>query len=160
VRHARWTYTFDAFRKDVKARVRLLNRRLVDPGVSWPGVLILDLPDGGLSAEAFDLPSDERELAELADETLPARIRDATARRFCWIMPVWREGISRQECLLLVFGERDRVDASLAVVVRSPQRGPRLGPVNDGALGPGTRRVSGRFVDGMARAFVDHSLLA
>jgi hypothetical protein len=40
-------------------------------------------------------------------------------------MPALRDG--GEECLLLVFGEHGRVEASLARVFRAPEMPPRLG---------------------------------
>jgi hypothetical protein len=146
-------YSFDDFRLDVKWRVRLLNNRLGDPEATWPGVLLLDAA-GGLSADAYDLVGiARRELDDLAERRLPMEIRRQQARRFCWVMPVYREvGSERQECLLLVFGERGRIAASLAVVSRDGRNGPRLGRFSDGPFGGGARRVSGRFVEPLAAA--------
>lgn len=144
-------YAFASFRTDVQARVRLLNRRLTDPAAVWPFVLLLDVADG-LSAEAFEL-GDVREREHLAQAVLPKVIRESGARRFCWVMPVFREVRSlRQECLLLVIGERGHVEAALAEVVRSPGKPPGLGRFSYGPYGAGSRRVSGRFVEHLLSA--------
>jgi hypothetical protein len=145
-------YSFANFRVDVLARVRLLNGRLDRPDAVWPGVLLLDVPDG-LSAQAFEL-GDARAREELGQRILPAVIRENKARRFCWVMPVFREvGASRQECLLLVLGERAHVEAALAEVMRSPGRPPRLGRFSFGPYGASSRRVSGKFVERLLAAF-------
>jgi hypothetical protein len=144
-------YSFENFRDDVKWRVRELNRRLDDPAVIWPGVLILDTP-AGLSAAAFEI-GDSAERRRLAEITLPGEIRRQSARRFCWVMPAERQmGGGREECLLLVIGERGRVEAALARIIRGLNAPPRLGPFVDGPFGAGTRRVSGRFVEPLLEA--------
>jgi hypothetical protein len=146
-------YSFDAFRDDVKLRVRLLNARLRTPEAVWPGVLLLDLPLEGLSAEAFEIGISPGERRYLAERVLPRAIRTSGARRFCWVMPAFAAaGDIRRECLLLVIGECGRVEAALADVVRSGDRPPRLGPFNDGPFGAGARRVSGLFVEPLVSA--------
>jgi hypothetical protein len=143
-----YPYSFDDFRADVKWRVRALNKQLRRSDAVWPGVLILDTPRG-LTASAFDIGA-ERDRDRLATVLLPEEIVRQQARRFCWVMPaLWNGG---EECLLLVFGERGRVEASLARVFRAPEMSPRLGRYQDGAFGGGTRRASGRFVDPLAAA--------
>jgi hypothetical protein len=144
-------YSFDDFRDDVKWRVRELNHRLDDPEAPWPGTLILDTPEG-LSAAAFEI-GDSAERQHLAEVTLPREIRRQRARRFCWVMPAERQTANgREECLLLVIGERGRIAAALARVIRSVDAPPRLGPLVDGPFGAGSRRVSGRFVDPLLAA--------
>jgi hypothetical protein len=143
-----FAYSFEDFRADAKWRVRALNRQLRRSDAVWPGVLILDTPTG-LSARAFELGS-ERERDRLATELLPEEILMQRARRFCWVMPALRDG--NDECLLLVFGERGRVEASLASVIRGREMPPRLGRYQDGAFLAGARRVSGRFVEPLAAA--------
>jgi hypothetical protein len=143
-------YTFEAFRADIKARVRMLNDRLEHPAATWPGVLFLDVT-GGLTAHAYELGATADERERLANETLPAEIGARRARRFCWAMPAWRDD-GRRECLLLVFGEPGVLEATLADVWRDGRVGPRLGPFRDGAYGGGARRVSGRFVEPLAAA--------
>lgn len=146
-------YSFEAFRDDVKARVRLLNRRLRTPEAIWPGVLILDVPGEGLTAEAFELGVSPDERRALAADALPQAIRATCARRFCWVMPAFRLlDAERRECLVLVIGERGRVEAALADVVRLPDRPPRLGPFSDGPFGANMRRASGLFVEPLVTA--------
>jgi hypothetical protein len=144
-------YDFDRFRDDLLWRIPYLNARLEDPLAEWPGVLILDTPTG-LSAEAFDL-GDATARDRLARELLPSRIADQRARRFAWLMPAWRRvGETDEECLLLVVGERGRVEAALARVVRVDGQRPRLSRFSFGPFGPGARRVSGRFVEPLEAA--------
>jgi hypothetical protein len=145
-------YTFEAFRTDITQRVRLLNAGLSDPEATWPGVLFLDIPNG-LGAEAFEIAgiSDE-DKRELAERTLPDRIRAGAARRFCWAMPAWLRGDRPQECLILVFGERDRCEVVLAFVVRGAGCGPRLGRWQQAPFGPSLREISGLFVDPLRHA--------
>lgn len=158
VRDRAWTYarlmpsyTFERWVNDVKVRVRMLSWRVSDPNFGWPGLLLLDVPEG-ISAEAFEL-GDSVEREHLGNHVLPERIRASRARRFCWVMPVRRESGGKQdECLLLVIGERGRVTASLCVIERSQTEPPRLGPFSDGAFGAGARRVSGRFVEPLLAA--------
>jgi hypothetical protein len=148
-------YTFEAFRDDAKARVRLLHARLDEPDASWPGVLLLDIPHGGLSAEAFEIAGiSELAKRRLATEQLPAAIRDEGARRFCWVMPVWRRVADQppQECLLLVLGERGRCEVVVAEVRRRPDLPPALGPWNAGPFGTAARRVAGIFVEPLLAA--------
>ncbi len=146
-----YPYSFEDFRADVKWRVRALNKQLRRSDAVWPGVLILDTPQG-LSARAFEIGS-ERERDRLAREVLPEQIVIEEARRFCWVMPALRDG--GKECLLLVFGERGRVEASVAAVIRAREMPPRLGRYQDGAFQAGARRVSGRFVEPLVAALED-----
>jgi hypothetical protein len=144
-------YSFENFRMDVLARIRLLNRSLSEPDDIWPGVLLLDVPDG-LSAQAFDLGSAAGR-HELSERQLPGLIRESRARRFCWVMPAFRDaGGLRQECLLVVIGERGRVEAALAEIHRASNAAPRLGRFSFGPFGAGARRVSGPFVDQLLAA--------
>jgi len=142
------SYSYDAFRKDVRARVRRLNARLTDPEANWPGVLIVDAANG-LTAEAFELVDiSDRALRELTSKRLPEKIRLHGGERFCWVMPVYLDVDERRlEYLLLIFGERGRAEASLAAVIRDGLGGPRLGPFSDSAFVGGVRRVAGRFVE-------------
>lgn len=144
------SYRFEDFRRDVLWRVRILNRTLQTPEDSWPGVLILDVKEG-LSATAFDLAPELR--TRLVERLLPEAIRASRARRFAWVMPgLRRVGDVNQECLLLVIGERGRVEATLADIIRHADGPPRLGRYRDGPFGSGARRVSGRFVDALLSA--------
>jgi len=148
------TYNFESFRDDIEDRVRRLNARLKKPDATWPGVLFLDVP-GGLEAEAFDVAGiSEVEKHALASQTLPAFLIARHARRFCWAMPAWRtlSDDRRQECLILIFGERGRCEVAVAVVFRNADLPPRLGPWERAPFGAGTRSASGLFVDPLLEA--------
>jgi hypothetical protein len=146
------TYTFHDFRRDALARVRRLNAFLQDPKAVWPGVLILDQPDG-LAAERRDIPAGDRERKQLAEFELPALVRDRLARRFCWVMPATHTaGEKRSECLLLLIGERGRCEAIYAHIVRDNATAPQLGPWHTGAYGRSSRTVTGQFVTPLLRA--------
>lgn len=147
------TYNFEAFRDDIEDRARRLNARLKEPDATWPGVLFLDVPSG-LEAQAFDVAGiGAAEKHELASRTLPEFLIARGARRFCWAMPAWRTSAGqRQECLILVFGERGRCEVAVAAVVRNPDRPPRLGRWEHAPFGAGTRRASGLFVDPLIEA--------
>ena len=134
----------------MKARVRALNERLRDPTFIWPGLLLLDAPVG-LTAQAFAL--EDYAPNELGYQLVEA-LRANGARRFAWIMPVLHErGDEFVECLLVVIGERGRVEAAVADVVRDPQRPPRLGPFCGGPFDGAARRVSGRILAPLLREF-------
>lgn len=144
-------YGFDDFVADVKWRIRFLGARVTEPTFTWPGLLILDVRLG-LTAEAFAIGPTSAERERLVGE-LVARIRDERPRRFCFAMPCERDlGGERQECLLLIFGEKQRVQASLGVIERYEGRAPRLGSFSDGPWGSGARRISGRFVEALLEA--------
>ena len=147
-------YNFESFRDDIEDRSRRLNALLKESDATWPGVLFLDVP-GGLEAQAFDVAGiSEAEKHELASQTLPEFLIARHARRFCWAMPAWRtlSDDRRQECLILIFGERGRCEVALAVVTRSPDLPPRLGHWERAPFGAGTRRASGLFVDPLLEA--------
>ena len=150
------SYSFEAFCTDISERARLLNRRLKDPDASWPGVLFLDVPDEGLTAEAFVVAGlSDADKRELACTELPERVTTKRARRFCWAMPAWRfydDDREREEYLVLVFGEAGRCELMLARVLRAPGRTPRLGRWQPGPFGTVARDVSGLFVDPMLQA--------
>jgi hypothetical protein len=147
-------YSFESFRTCIKARVQLLHARQRDPDFVWPGLLILDQANG-LNAEAFEL-GDDADRDYLATRLLPDAIRESDARRFCWVMPAHRDYRGRRlECLLLVIGERDRVEAALADIIRTANRPSRLTAFSDGPFGPAARRVSGRFVESLMEALLD-----
>ena len=141
-------YSFEDFSRDVKSRVRLLNRRLERADATWPGVLILDCPNG-LSADAFELSDDPAARDELVS-VLTQEIRRSYARRFCWVMPVWR-GDPLRESLLLAIGERNRVEVALADIYRSPTRPPRLAPWVEAEV-PDEALITSRFVDQLIEA--------
>lgn len=146
------SYSFASFVDDVEWRVRLLARGIDDPDFAWPGVLILDVPDG-LSADAFTIGATAEEREQLIAD-LVGRIRTERARRFAWVMPcLRRDERGDVECLLIICGERDRAEALLAEMARAPGRAPRLGRFSRGAFGGGARRVSGRFVEPLLAAF-------
>jgi hypothetical protein len=145
------TSTFESFRRDIEDRVLRFNARFIDPEATWPGVLFLDTPRG-LEAEAFDLvgiTADEK--AELASRTLPELILTRGAWRVCWLMPAWRVvADGRQECLVMVFGECNRLQVVLTAVSRSVDRPPGLGHWEQSAVGLGVAR--GLFVDSLIEA--------
>ena len=147
-------YSFDAFREDIKDRVLRLNALLKEADATWPGVLFLDVPTG-LDAEAFELAGiSAAEKEQLALHELPELLVARCARRFCWLMPAWRllsEG-TRQECLVLVFGERGRCEVAVTPVFRRPDTSPRLGFWEHTACGSGTDGANGLFVDPLMEA--------
>lgn len=151
VRSSVSSYTFESFVDDVEWRVRALAWSVAEPDFQWPGLLILDVA-AGLDAEAFAIGKTPEERDQLVRE-LVANIRGSRARRFAWVMPcLRRDGKRTVECLLVVCGERGRVEALLAQVVRLPGKAPRLSRFSRGAFGSGARRVSGRFVEPLQAA--------
>jgi len=146
-------YSFEAFREDIEDRVLRLNALLKEADATWPGVLFLDLPTG-LDAEAFELAGISPAAKELlALQELPELLIARGARRFCWLMPAWRllaDG-ARQECLVLVFGERGRCEIAVAPVFRLRDRPPRLGQWERPSA-VGSDDVSGLFVDSLMEA--------
>jgi hypothetical protein len=147
-------YSFEAFREDIKDRVLRLNALLKEADAVWPGVLFLDVPTG-LDAEAFELAGiSAAKKEQLALHELPELLVARGARRFCWLMPAWRllANGARQECLVLVFGERGRCEVAVTSVFRRPGISPRLGRWEHTPCGAGTDGANGLFVDPMMEA--------
>lgn len=144
-------YSFASFMNDVERRVRFLTSKVKEPDFIWPGVLILDLPDG-IAVESFVIGQTTEERERLVAE-LVTIIRGQRVRYFAWVMPCLREQDSRRvECLLIVFGTRGRAEASIAELRRDKERAPRLGRFSRGAFGSAARRISGRFVEPLLEA--------
>jgi hypothetical protein len=140
---------FAAFREGLKRAVEALNSSLVHPESTWPGVLFVEIPGEGVIIGAIQPVAglDEEGKRTLAEQVLPAIIRQRKAERFCWVMPAWREdGDPPTECLALIFGEVGYCEAVLADVIR------RQGPTLLGNWSQPTVKVSGIFVDPLERA--------
>lgn len=144
-------YSFASFMNDVEWRVRFLAATVKEPDFVWPGLLILDLPDG-IAVESFAIGQTAEKHERLVAE-LVTILRGRPVRYFAWVMPCLREQDSRQvECLLIVFGTRGRAEAAIAEWRRAEAEAPRLGRFSRGAFGSGARRVSGRFVEPLLEA--------
>lgn len=121
------------------------------PDDTWPGVLIVEVPEQGLVIGELRSVAGLTEAGKqhLAHWVLPSRIRQLKADRFCWVMPGWRLDVEPNvECLVLVLGERGHTEALVADIIRSdgpPALGEWQGP---------TKRVEGNFADPMARALL------
>jgi hypothetical protein len=128
-----------------------MNSGLDDPEGTWPGVLLLEVPDQGLVVgETRSLAGlNEFDKKDLAARVLPNRIRTSKANRFAWVMPAWRgDAEPPVECLVVVMGEPKRTEAHLADVLRGSGR-----PVLAEWRGP-TKRVEGLFAAPLARALL------
>lgn len=129
-------YTFDAFRRNMHATVRLLSPKFREPDAVWPGLLFLDAPHG-ISVERFEVAGmSDDEKRNLAAETLPARIVEAQARR-CWVMPARGPGAEDdREYLALVIGEHGRSVVDVLPIIRTEDEPPRLGRPLAAPFGP------------------------
>lgn len=142
------TRRFAAFREAVTGAAESLNDSFVHPDSTWPGVLFLDVPEGVIIGTIQPLAGlDEEGKHVLAEDVLPAIIRQRRAERFAWAMPAYREDRDPPtECLALVIGEPRHCEVLLAEVFRdggSPKLGQWFAPEGD---------VSGRFVEPLKRA--------
>jgi hypothetical protein len=128
-----------------------MNGGLDDPEATWPGVLLLEVPEQGLVVgEMRSLAGlSEFDKRDLAARVLPNRIRVSRADRFAWVMPAWRNDVApRVECLVVVMGEPKHTEAHIVDVLRGSGR-----PVLGEWRGP-TKRVEGLFAAPMARALL------
>jgi hypothetical protein len=146
---------FELFRSLVATRVQRMHERLMtDPASDWPGALFLDVPGKVIELSFHRVAGlDDVGKRRLATKVLPNRIRRQKAGRFCWLMPSWRENVEPpEECLCLVFADRNRRGMLLADVVRVRGRPPRLGPWQKGPGGEDPIEISGLFVDSLVAA--------
>jgi hypothetical protein len=149
--------TFDEFREQLKQSVARMQASLDDlPEATWPAVLFLELHAEGLvigeirSVAGFD-DSDKQ---AFVNDVLAERIRRSKARRFGLVIPAWRHDVyPAQETLVLVAGERGRVEAVVVDVVRG------RGAARFGPWSAPTVRVSGPFVDPLAAALSGQRLM-
>jgi hypothetical protein len=127
-----------------------MNSGLVGPDATWPGVLLLEIPEQGLVVGEMRSMAglSEGDKRELACRLLPARIRTSKADRFAWVMPVYNDTDPPGEHLAVVLAEPGHREALTVEVIRGGLR-PKLGEWSNPS-----RRVEGLFVEPLCWALL------
>lgn len=142
--------TFDQFAERVLLQARMVGRAFTKPDDDWAPVALIDTPRGiGVVAIDTDYFADYESKQELAEQVLPALIREHKVRKIALVTSAWmsvladrpeaRDAMARGE--LRPSQDPDRVEvvwitvmdaevkrAWMAPILRSRRKPPKLGP--------------------------------